>query len=121
MQKLLKLKVWITIVLLTCFTNLYADDSTNPSTGELVESNDSVLIAYDDLRIVNAKLIQLEYEKEINNNLRNIIENDNLIIQDYKTLNETIIKDCQKAIKQRNIALGVGGVFFIGSIFLLLK
>lgn len=114
----------ITIVLLSCFTSLYANntdrDSTYLPTGEVVKL-DSVLIAYDDLRIVNSKLIELEYEKEINKGLCNIIHNDSIIINDYKTINNQILTDCKKAVKQRNIAITLGGVFFIGSIFLLLK
>ena len=112
------------IALLGYSTNLYANNPTNslnPLTGERVEFKDSVLIAYDDLRIVNSKLIQLDYEQQVNTNLRNIIHNDSIIIQDYKVLNERINKDCKKAIKQRNIAIGVGALFVITSLLLLLK
>ena len=112
------------IALLSYSTNLYANNPTNycnPSTGEHVELKDSVLIAYDDLRIVNSKLIQLEYEQQINSNLRNVIQNDSIIIRDYKILNERINKDCKKAVRQRNIAIGSGALFFITSLILLVK
>ena len=112
------------IALLGYSTNLYANnttDSLNPSTGEQVVLKDSVLIAYDDLRIVNSKLIQLEYEQQINANLRNVIQNDSIIIRDYKVLNERINKDCKKAVRQRNIAIGAGALFFITSLILLVK
>ena len=68
MRKLLKLKVWIMIALLGYSTNLYANNQTdflNLSMGKVFIPEDSVLISYDDLRIVNSKLIQLDYEKQI--------------------------------------------------------
>lgn len=104
--------------------SLYANnptDSFNLSTGDVVELKDSVLIAYDDLRVVNSKLIQLEYEQEINANLRRAIHNDSIIIQDYKVLNERINKDCKKAVRQRNITIGTGALFFITSLILFVK
>lgn len=119
MLKLLKLKVLITIVLLSYSINLLAKsdyDATFPSTGEVVNRNDSVLISYDDLRRANSKLIQLDYEKQINTNLRNIISNDSIVIRDYQVLNEKINKDCKKAIRQRNIAIGGAAALFITTI-----
>ena len=124
MQKLLKLKVWITIALLGYSTNSYASNSTdyfNLSTGELVIPEDSVLISYNDLRIVNSKLIQLDYEQQINTNLRTIIKNDSIIIKDYQVLNNRINKNRKKTVRQRNIAIGAGVLFFISSILLLVK
>lgn len=88
------------IVLLGCSINLLANntnvDSLYLSTGERVNPIDSVLISYDDLRLANSKLIELEYEKQINNNLRSVISNDSIVIRDYQILNERIIKDCKK-------------------------
>lgn len=107
------------IVLLNCSINLFANDDNkdlHPSTGELVQSNDSVLISYNDLRIVNSKLIELDYEKQVNNNLRNILHNDSIIIRDYKSINERINKDCKKTIRQRNLAIGGAALFFITTI-----
>ena len=112
------------IALLGYSTNLYANnkiDSLNLSTGEVFIPEDSVLISYNDLRIVNSKLIQLDYEKQINANLRTIIKNDSIVIKDYKLLNDRISKNCKKAVKQRNVAIGAGVLFFISSILLLLK
>lgn len=112
------------IVLLGYSTNLYASnptDSLNFSTGEIVIPEDSVLISYNDLRIVNSKLIQLDYEQQINANLRNIIKNDSIIIKDYKVLNDRINKSRKKVIRQRNTAIGAGVLFFISSILLLVK
>ena len=111
------------IVLLGCSINLSANstniDSFHPSTGGVVQSNDSVLISYDDLRLINSKLIELEYEKQINNNLRSVISNDSIVIRDYQILNERINKDCKKAIRQRNIAISGAAVLFITTILTL--
>lgn len=111
------------IVLLGCFINLLANntnvDSLHLSTGDVVQPNDSVLISYDDLRLANSKLIELEYEKQINNNLRSVIYNDSIIIRDYQILNERINKDCKKVIRQRNIAIGGAAVIFVTTILTL--
>ena len=112
------------IALLGYSTNLYANNQTdvlNLSTGEVFIPEDSVLISYNDLRIVNSKLIQLDYEKQINANLRTIIKNDSIVIKDYKLLNDRISKNCKKAVRQRNITIGAGVLFFISSILLLVK
>ena len=113
------------IVLLGYSINLSANstniDELHLSTGGVVQSNDSVLISYDDLRLVNSKLIELEYEKQINNNLRGVISNDSIVIRDYQILNEIINKDCKKAIHQRNIAIGGAVAFLITTIVLLVK
>ena len=108
------------IALLGCSINLSANntdvDSLHLSTGGVVQPNDSVLISYNDLRLVNSKLIELEYEKQINNNLRGIISNDSIVIRNYKILNERINKDCKKAIRQRNIAISGAAIIFITAI-----
>lgn len=111
------------IVLLGCSINLLANntnvDSLHLSTGDVVQPNDSVLVSYDDLRLANSKLIELEYEKQINNNLRSIISNDSIVIRDYQILNERINKDCKKVIRQRNIAIGGAAVIFVTTILTL--
>ena len=112
------------IALLGYSTNLYASNQTeflNLSTGDVFIPEDSVLISYNDLRIVNSKLIQLDYEKQINANLRTIIKNDSIVIKDYKLLNDRISKNCKKVVRQRNVAIGAGVLFFISSILLLVK
>lgn len=108
-------------VLLGCSTSLFADNINFP-TGEVVEQTDSVMISYDDLRIVNSKLVELEYEKQINNNLRQVVANDSIIINDYSAINDRLNKDCKRYVCQRNIAIG-GGVFItiLGAILLLVK
>ena len=112
------------IVLLGCSINLSANnidvDSLHLSTGEDVNLKDSVLISYDDLRLANSKLIELDYEKQVNTKLRSVIHNDSIIIQDYQVLNERINKDCKKAVRQRNIAIGGGAFLFLTTIIMLL-
>lgn len=113
------------IVLLNCSINLFANNgepnTNNPSTGEVVNVGDSVQISYDDLRIVNSKLIELKYEKQINTNLRQIVYNDSIIIKDYKQINERINKDYKRVVTQRNVCLGIAIVGIICSIILLDK
>lgn len=83
-----------------------------PSTGELVYS-DSVLISYNDLRKANAKLIELKYEKQINDSLRSIIKNDDVIIANYKQLNANINNKVNKYKKQRNIIATVSSIIVL--------
>ena len=99
-----------------------ANDTDNFPTGEVVEQTDSVMIAYDDLRIVNSKLVELDYEKQINANLLQVIANDSIIINDYNAINTRLNQDCKRYIRQRNIAIG-GGIFItiLGTILLLVK
>lgn len=117
------------IVLLGCSINLLASSvdmtCTHLSTGgvgvEDTNVKDSVLISYNDLRLANSKLIELDYEKKINTTLRTIVANDSIIIQHYKNNNALLNKSYKKAIRQRNIAIGGGIVFSIVTLLLLLK
>ena len=102
------------IALLSYSMNLLAIDTDSiPSTGR----QDSVLIAYDDLRKVNGKLIELEYEREINKNLRDIVHNDSIAIDNLKSGISRISADADKRVKvakrERNIAGGIGIVSII--------
>lgn len=112
------------IVLLSCSINLLASNKhtngTYLSTGGVVVE-DSVLVSYNDLRLVNSKLIELDYEKKINTTLRSIIVNDSIIIQHYKSNSALMNKSYKKAIRQRNIAIGGGVLFSIVTLLLLLK
>ena len=117
----------ITIVLLSCSINLYANDYHIPSTGEVVQE-DSVLISYNDLKVVNGKLIELKYEKETNNILRTIIRNDSLIIDTLTINNIRLTSDIQKLNKsnkkykkQRNVGFGVGIIGIIITSLMLIK
>ena len=115
------------IVLLSCSINLYANNYHIPSTGEVVQK-DSILISYNDLKVVNGKLIELKYEKETNNILSTIIRNDSLIIDTLTVDNlrlisevQTLNKSNKKYKKQRNIGFGIGIAGIIATILMLIK
>ena len=97
------------IVLLSCSISwCQNDNATISSTRELIASHDSVLIAFDDLRKANAKMVELKYEKEINDSLRSIIKNDDAIMREYRSNVDAIKKQITQAKKQRNLAVGGG-------------
>ena len=100
------------IALLSYSTSWCQSNVSVSSTGEQCGKSDSVLISYDDIRVVNAKLIQLKYEKEINDSLRVIIKNDDKIIKEYNNNIKSLNANINKTIKQRNI-IGLGGLIII--------
>ena len=112
MQKLLKFKLLIMIALLSYSTSWCQSNVSLSSTGEQYGKSNSVLISYDDIRIVNSKLIQLKYEKEINDSLKVIINNDDKIIKEYNNNIKNLNTNINKTIKQRNI-IGLGGLIII--------
>ena len=97
------------IVLLSCSTSwCQNDNATISSTGELTASPDSVLISFDDLRKANAKMVELKYQKEINDSLRSIIKNDDTIIREYSSNINALKKQVLQVKRQRNLAVGGG-------------
>lgn len=100
------------IALLSYSTSWCQSNVSLSSTGEQCCKSDSVLISYNDIRVVNAKLIQLKYEKEINDSLRVIIKNDDKIIKEYNNNIKSLNTSINKTIKQRNI-IGLGGLIII--------
>lgn len=107
------------IVLLSCSTSwCQNDNATISSTGELTATPDSVLIAFDDLRKANAKMVELKYEKEINDSLRSIIKNDDIIMREYSRNVDALKKQVKQVKRQRNLAIG-GGVLATLSMALL--
>lgn len=99
-------------VLLSCSMNLSSSGQVaNSSMGVL---GDSVKISINDLRKANIKLIQLDYEKAINNNLRQIIVNDSVLAEQARQRYILLDRTCKKIKKQRNIGVGAA----IGSILL---
>ena len=109
------------IALLSCSTNLLISSvAANSSTGGLKQdsiTHDSILVSYDDLRKANSKLIELEYEKDINERLRAVINNDSIAIHNLKCGIDGIRKDCDRRVKrakkERNVAGGIGIVAII--------
>ena len=112
------------IALLSYSMNSLASDiATISSTGGFNAdsvSTDSVLIAYSDLRKVNAKLIELEYVRDINKHLNAIIVNDSIAINSLRSELRRHDTDCKRDIqrvkRERNVAGGIG----IGAIILLI-
>ena len=99
-------------VLLSCSMNLSSSGQVaSSSTGVL---GDSVKVSINDLRKANIKLIQLDYEKAINNNLRQIIVNDSVLAEQARQRYILLDRTCKKIKKQRNIGVGAA----IGSILL---
>lgn len=107
------------IALSSYSTSWSKNESHTSFTGGLLGDttiNDSVLIAYSDLRIVNVKLIDLKYQKEINKKLTEIIYNDSLIIANKDIIINEKDKVIKKHKKEKNIAIGSG----IGVLILLI-
>lgn len=99
----------MTLLVLSYSTSWCQNDSI-PSTG--VGEPDSVLVAISAIKVANAKIIELKYEKEINKNLRDCIQNDSILISALSTnLSACEINSNNKIAeikKQRNIAIGAG-------------
>lgn len=105
------------IALLGCSTNSLAQSNKNFSTGEL----DSVRVSYDDLRVVNSKLIELDYTKQINNKLYQIVHNDSIIINNYKIVNDNLNKAMIKYKRQRNITFVTALCAIVGMVVSFVK
>lgn len=99
----------MTLLVLSYSTSWCQNDSI-PSTG--VGEPDSVLVAISAIKVANAKMIELKYEKEINKNLRDCIQNDSILISALSTnlsaceINKD--KEVAEIKKQRNIAILAG-------------
>lgn len=106
------------LLLLSCSTSWCQSELDDPDynytfpMGE-VESIDSVLVPISAIRIAIAKMVELNYEKEINATLRECIQTDSLLINALSTN----LAACELNIdvkvaeikKQRNIAVITGG------------
>ena len=99
------------IVLLSYSTSwCQNNNTTSSSTGGLTAKSDSVQISYDDLRKVNTKLIELKYEKEINDSLRSIVFNDEIIILEYNRKIDALKKQIKQENRKYKVAVW-GGLF----------
>lgn len=102
------------VVLLSYSTSLSQNDTIS-LTG--VVEQDSVLVPIEALRIANAKMIELKYEKEINNNLTEVIRLDSILIKDLKSniavCEYSANKEIKRIKRQRNKAI-VGGAVTSG-------
>ena len=95
------------IVLLHCSTSWSKNDNDGVISSTVEAINDSVLIAYSDLRIANAKMTELKYEKEINKHLRTVIDNDSIAISNLNlrivSLDSDYRRDIKRLKRERNI------------------
>lgn len=113
------------IVQLNCSTSYCQskDSVCIPSTGEVIQ--DSVLISIDDIRKVNSKLIELNYEKEINDKLISVIDNDSIIIdaleRRYNNSVEAFNKQIKTIKKERNIYFCSSAIAVIALILSLVR
>ena len=108
------------IALLSYSTSWCQSNVSHSSTGEQYGKSDSVLISYNNIRIVNSKLIELKYEKEINDSLKVIINNDDKIIKEYNNNIKLLNNKLNKITIQRNIT-GLGGIISILSLIIFIK
>ena len=83
------------------------------STGE----QDTICIPIETVKTINAKLTELQYEKQINSNYKLIVENDSCIISNLTDSINNVNVECTNKLKririQRNV---VGGIGIIGII-----
>jgi hypothetical protein len=63
-------------------------------------------------------MVELKYQKEINDSLRSIIKNDDIIMREYSRNVNAFKKQVKQVKRQRNIAIG-GGVLTTISMALL--
>ena len=106
------------IVLLSCSINSLSKSLTS-STGRIEQ--DSVTIAISDIRKANTKLLELSYEKDINNNLRQIIVNDSVLAEQARQRYILLDRSCKQIKKQRNIAYCSAGATIMLLILSLIK
>ena len=104
------------MIVLLNYSNSWSENSIISSTGGVP---DSVLVAVDDLRVANAKMVELKYEKEINADLRQIVKNDSIVIVALREDNSVITAQAKKYKKQRNIVSGASGILAIILLILL--
>lgn len=91
----------MTVLLLAFSLNLSASDKDSVQsslTGVLVSDN-YALVSCDALRLANAKMAELEYEKEINKNLKEIVFNDSIIISNLKNNIEVVEEEYKQKVK----------------------
>lgn len=101
------------------------NNDTISFTGEQQQIDTFVLVPTSALRIANAKMIELKYEKEINEELRKVIINDSTIIKKLQiSLENNAIEyntKIKKIKKQRNIFIGTTAGVSLLFLLLLLK
>ena len=99
------------IVLLSCSTSWSKNEHNQIlSTGEPTHTSDSVLVSYEDLRKANAKMVELKYQKEINDSLRSIIANDDIIRREYDNNINVLKKQIKRESRKFKTAVWGGTI-----------
>lgn len=99
-------------MLVLSYSTSWCQDNIS-STGEF-NKTDSVLISLSAIKIANIKMIELEYEKQINTELNNAIKQDSIIIDNlHNIIYENNVKynnNMDKLISKRNniIIISIG-------------
>lgn len=110
------------ILLVSNYSMSWCQSNKYFSTGELKQ--DSVLINVNAIKIANAKMIELKYEKEINKHLAECIRIDSTIIvslQNNAKYSELKYKEnINQIVKQRNRAILHGSITSGVLLFLLI-
>ena len=108
------------IVLLSYSMSLSANNNAISSTGVLERR---ISIGLDTIKLINSKLVELNYQKDINDKLNDIIKNqdeiikqDSIAINSLYNSNESCVNVKEKYRTQRNVSFGVN----IGLVLLLL-
>ena len=117
MRKSLKYIILITIALLSYSTS-WCQTNRTPTlslTGEL--QYDTICIPIELLKVANAKMVELDYEKQINQSLREVVYNDSIVIADLRNSiehNEIVYNNTLTKVElQRNIAFGASGLLLV--------
>lgn len=107
----------ITIALLSYSTS-WCQTNRTPTlslTGEL--QSDTICIPIELLKVANAKMVELDYEKQINQSLREVVYNDSIVIADLCNSiehNEVVYTtNINKVETQRNVAIGTSAILLV--------
>lgn len=104
------------MIVVLSYSTSWCQNNVIPSTGELSDS--LVLIPIEAIKIANSKMIELKYQKEINDSLRSIISNDSAIISEYKELTNKKDRTIKKVKKQRNSIVFGSAILILLALFL---
>ena len=104
------------MIVVLSYSTSWCQNNVIPSTGELSDS--LVLVPIEAIKIANSKMIELKYQKEINDSLRSIISNDSAIISKYKELTNKKDRTINKIKKQRNSIVFGSAILILLALFL---
>ena len=104
------------MIVVLSYSTSWCQNNVIPSTGELSDS--LVLVPIEAIKIANSKMIELKYQKEINDSLRSIISNDSAIISEYKELTNKKDRTINKVKKQRNSIVFGSAILILLALFL---